>query len=132
MVEVEEAQVRVDKFTTSSLADRMTQEWIRSVRWKAILTLLRYEELGWGVGSLPMCRTSHNTLSQLFQALILNLQDALSWCHSAEFIGTRPILLDEIEQLTTSLAKHSRLLTSFVTRGTTPTRLREKERGGLP
>jgi hypothetical protein len=56
----------------------------------------------------------------------------VSWCHLVEFTGTRPILPDEIEHLTTSFAKHSGLLMSFGTRGTTPTGLGEKERGGLP
>jgi hypothetical protein len=61
-LEVEEALVHVEKFITPSLADRMIQEWIRLVHWKAVLTLLRYEELGWGVDYLSMCRTSHNAI----------------------------------------------------------------------
>jgi hypothetical protein len=51
-VEVKEALVHVEKFITSSLADRTIREWIRSVHWKAVLMLLRYEELGWGASVL--------------------------------------------------------------------------------
>jgi hypothetical protein len=47
-VEVEEALVHVDKFITPSLADQTIRDWIHSVHWKVVLTLLRYEELGWG------------------------------------------------------------------------------------
>jgi hypothetical protein len=61
-VEVEEALVHMDKFITPSLADRTIQKWIHSVHWKVVLTLLRFEELGWGVGSLPTCRTSHSAI----------------------------------------------------------------------
>jgi hypothetical protein len=64
-----EALVHVDKFITPSLADRMIQKWIHLVRWKVVLTLLRFEELGWGVGSLPTCRTSHSATPRC-QALI--------------------------------------------------------------
>jgi hypothetical protein len=62
-VEVEEALGYIDKFITSSLADWTIQKWICSVRWKAVLMLLRYEELGWGcwffayVRDLPQCHT---------------------------------------------------------------------------
>jgi hypothetical protein len=47
-VEVEEALLHVDKFSTPSLYVQMIREWIRSVRWKTVITLLRYEELRWG------------------------------------------------------------------------------------
>jgi hypothetical protein len=47
-VEVEEALVHMDKFITLSLADPMIRRWIRSVRYEAVLTLIRYENLGWG------------------------------------------------------------------------------------
>jgi hypothetical protein len=47
-VEVEEALLHVDKFSMPPLSDWMIQEWIRSVHWKTIITLKRYEELGWG------------------------------------------------------------------------------------
>jgi hypothetical protein len=62
-VEVEEALVHVEKFIMPSLADWTIQEWIHLVRWKAVLTLLRYEELGWrrrffaDVQDLPQCHT---------------------------------------------------------------------------
>jgi hypothetical protein len=62
-VEVKEALVHIDKFITPSLADRTIQKWIRSMLWKVVLTLLRYEELGWGrrffadVQDLPQCHT---------------------------------------------------------------------------
>jgi hypothetical protein len=48
-VEVEEALVHIDKFIMPSLANRTIRERIHSVRWKAVVTLLRYEELGWGL-----------------------------------------------------------------------------------
>jgi hypothetical protein len=62
-VEVEEALVHMDKFIMLSLADPMIQRWICSVRHDAILTLIRYENLGWGrqffhlVQDLPQCHT---------------------------------------------------------------------------
>jgi hypothetical protein len=46
-VEVEEALVHMDKFITLSLADPMIRWWIHSVRYDAVLTLIRYENLGW-------------------------------------------------------------------------------------
>jgi hypothetical protein len=61
LVEVKEALLHVDKFSTPPLSDRMIREWIHSVCWKIVIMLKRYEELGWGVGSLP-CRTSHNAI----------------------------------------------------------------------
>jgi hypothetical protein len=61
-VEVEEALVHVDKFITSSLADRTIREWIHSMRWKAVLMLLSMRSLVGGIGSLPTCRTSHNAI----------------------------------------------------------------------
>jgi hypothetical protein len=39
----------------------------------------------------------------LFQVPIQNLHDALTWCHSTEFTGTRAILPDKTEPLVTSL-----------------------------
>jgi hypothetical protein len=42
----------------------------------------------------------------LFQAPILNLQNTLTWCHSAEFTATRPILPDKTGHSATLLAKH--------------------------
>jgi hypothetical protein len=62
-VEVVEALVHMVKFITPTLADRTIREWIRSVCWKVVLMLLRYEELGWGrrffagVQDLPQCHT---------------------------------------------------------------------------
>jgi hypothetical protein len=62
-VEVEEGLVHVDKFITMSLADRTIRRWIRSVRYDAVHTLIRYENLGWGrqffnlVQDLPQCHT---------------------------------------------------------------------------
>jgi hypothetical protein len=62
-VEVEEALLHVDKFIMPSLSDRTIQEWIRSMCWKSVVMLLRYEELGWGrrffanVQDLPQCHT---------------------------------------------------------------------------
>jgi hypothetical protein len=62
-VEVEEALVHMDKFITPSLADPMTQRWIHSVCYDAVLTLLRYVNLGWGrrffhpMQDLPQCHT---------------------------------------------------------------------------
>jgi hypothetical protein len=47
-VEVEEALLHVNKFIMLSLSDRTIQEWIRSMHWKNVVMLLRYEELGWG------------------------------------------------------------------------------------
>jgi hypothetical protein len=46
LVEVEEAMLHVDKFITSSLSDRTIREWICLMRWKTVVMLLRYEELG--------------------------------------------------------------------------------------
>jgi hypothetical protein len=63
LLEVKEALLHIDKFSTSSLSDRMIRVWIRSVHWKTVITLKRYEELGWGrrffvdVQDLPQCRT---------------------------------------------------------------------------
>jgi hypothetical protein len=62
-VEVDEALVHVDKFIMPSLADLTIRWWIRSVRYDAILTLIRYENLGWWrwffhpVQDLPQCHT---------------------------------------------------------------------------
>jgi hypothetical protein len=62
-VEIKEALLHIDKFITSSLSDRMIQEWISSVHWKTVIMLLRYEELGWGrrffadMQDLPQCHT---------------------------------------------------------------------------
>jgi hypothetical protein len=62
-VEVEEALLHVDKFITPSLSDQTIQEWIHSMHWKTVVTLLRYEELDWGrwffadVQDLPQCYT---------------------------------------------------------------------------
>jgi hypothetical protein len=61
-VEVEEALLHVDMFSTSPLSDRTIREWIRSVHWKTVSTLKRYEELGWGhwffaAQDLPQCHT---------------------------------------------------------------------------
>jgi hypothetical protein len=47
-VEVEEALVLVDKFITPSLADPMIRRWIHLVHYDDVLTLIRYENLGWG------------------------------------------------------------------------------------
>jgi hypothetical protein len=47
-MEVEEAMLHVDKFSMLSLSDWMIREWIHSVRWKTVITLKRYEKLGWG------------------------------------------------------------------------------------
>jgi hypothetical protein len=52
-VEVEEALVHMDKFTTLSLTDPMIYRWISLVRYNAVLMLLRYENLGWGHQLLP-------------------------------------------------------------------------------
>jgi hypothetical protein len=63
-VEVEEDLVHVDKFITLSLADPMIRWWICSVRCDAVLTLIRYENLGWGrwffhpMQDPPQCHTS--------------------------------------------------------------------------
>jgi hypothetical protein len=60
-VEVEEALVHVDKFITSSLSDSAIRRWICSVCYDVVLTLRRYEELGWErqffhpVQDLPQC-----------------------------------------------------------------------------
>jgi hypothetical protein len=62
-VEVEEALVLVDKFITPSLADPMIRRWIHLVHYDDVLTLIRYENLGWGrrffadVQDLPQCHT---------------------------------------------------------------------------
>jgi hypothetical protein len=62
-VEVGEALVHVDKFITLSLTDRTIQQWICSVHYDAVLTLIRYENLSWGrqffhlVQDLPQCHT---------------------------------------------------------------------------
>jgi hypothetical protein len=61
-VEVEESLVHMDKFITLSLAVPTIRWWIRSVRYNAVLTLIRYENLGWGVSSFIQCRTSHNVI----------------------------------------------------------------------
>jgi hypothetical protein len=61
-VEVEEALVHIDKCITLSLADQTIQRWIHSVRYDVVHTLIRYENLGWGVSSLIRCRTSHNAI----------------------------------------------------------------------
>jgi hypothetical protein len=47
-VEVEEALVHVDKLIMSSLAGPTIRRWICSVRYNAVLMLIRYEILGWG------------------------------------------------------------------------------------
>jgi hypothetical protein len=47
-VEVEEAQLHVDKFSTPPLSDQTIREWIHSVHWKTVIMLKRYEKLGWG------------------------------------------------------------------------------------
>jgi hypothetical protein len=52
-LEVEEVLVHVDKFIMLSLADPMIQRWIRLVCYDVVLTLIRYENLGWG------CRFFH-------------------------------------------------------------------------
>jgi hypothetical protein len=62
-VEVEEALVHMDKFITLSLADPTIRWWIHSIHYDAILTLIRYEDLGLGrrffhpVQDLPQCYT---------------------------------------------------------------------------
>jgi hypothetical protein len=62
-VKVEGALIHVDKFITLSLANPMIQMWICSVRYDVVLTLIRYENLGWGrrffhpVQDLPRCHT---------------------------------------------------------------------------
>jgi hypothetical protein len=61
-VEVEEALLHIDKFSTPSLSDQTIREWIRSVHWKTVITLKRYEELGsvrrfFAVQDLPQCHT---------------------------------------------------------------------------
>jgi hypothetical protein len=61
-VEVKEALVHVDKFITLFRADLTIRRWIRSVCYDAIFTLIRYENLGWGIGSFIRCRTSHNAI----------------------------------------------------------------------
>jgi hypothetical protein len=61
-VEVEEALVHVDKFIKSSLADPTIQRWICSMRYDDVLTLIRYENIGWGISSFIRCRTSHNAI----------------------------------------------------------------------
>jgi hypothetical protein len=61
-VEVEESLVHMDKFITLSLAVPTIRWWIRSVRYNAVLMLIRYENLGWGIGSFIRCRTSHNVI----------------------------------------------------------------------
>jgi hypothetical protein len=48
LVEVKEALVHVDKFIMPSLADTVIRRWIHSMRYDGVLTLIRYEELGWG------------------------------------------------------------------------------------
>jgi hypothetical protein len=47
-VEVEEALVHVIKFITLSLVDPTIRRWIHSVRYDAVHTLIRYENLGCG------------------------------------------------------------------------------------
>jgi hypothetical protein len=47
-VEVEEALLHIIKYSMSPLSDRMIREWIRSVHWKNVIMLKRYEELDWG------------------------------------------------------------------------------------
>jgi hypothetical protein len=47
-VDVEEALLHVDKFSMPPLSNRMIREWIRSMHWKTVVMLKRYEELGWG------------------------------------------------------------------------------------
>jgi hypothetical protein len=64
LAEVEETLVHVDKFITPSLSDPMIRRWIRLVHYDAVLTLRRYEELGWGVGSFNRCKISHNACLQ--------------------------------------------------------------------
>jgi hypothetical protein len=61
-VKVEKAMVHVDTFMMLSLADPMIQWWIHSVLYDAVLTLIRYENLGWGIGSFIRCRTSHDAI----------------------------------------------------------------------
>jgi hypothetical protein len=61
-VDVEEALLHVDKFSMPPLSDRMIREWIRSMHWKTVVMLKRYEELGWGhrffaVKDLLQCHT---------------------------------------------------------------------------
>jgi hypothetical protein len=61
LVEVKKALVHMDKFITPSLADPMIRRWNHSVHYDVVLTLIRYEELGWGcqffhlVQDLPQC-----------------------------------------------------------------------------
>jgi hypothetical protein len=45
-VEVKEALIHMGKFITLSLADLTIRQWIRSVRFDAIHTLIRYENHG--------------------------------------------------------------------------------------
>jgi hypothetical protein len=63
-VEVDEAMVHVDKFITLSLADPTIRRWIHLVHYNAFLTLIRYENFGWGINSFIQCRTSHNAILQ--------------------------------------------------------------------
>jgi hypothetical protein len=63
-VEVKEALLHVDKFIMLSLADLTIQRWIHSMRYDAVLMLIRYENLGWGIGSFIWCMTSHNAILQ--------------------------------------------------------------------
>jgi hypothetical protein len=69
-VEVEEALVHMDKFITLSLADPTIRRWIHLVRYDVVLTLIRYENLGWGIDSFIRCRTSHNAILWGSHALI--------------------------------------------------------------
>jgi hypothetical protein len=46
LVEVEKALLHIDMFSTPPLSDRTIREWIHLVRWKIVIMLKRYEELG--------------------------------------------------------------------------------------
>jgi hypothetical protein len=45
---VEQAPEHLDKFMTPSITDTMIRNWICSVCGETMLTLTRYEALGWG------------------------------------------------------------------------------------
>jgi hypothetical protein len=86
-VEVEEALVHVDKFITLSLANPTIQRWIRSVRYDAVLMLIRYENLGWvcrffhPVQDLPQCHTSgcQDVTLTFYESKFCRSSSALGW-----------------------------------------------------
>jgi hypothetical protein len=63
LAEIEETLVHMGKFITPSLSDPMIRRWIRLVHYDAVLTLRRYEELGWGRFFQPV-QISHNACLQ--------------------------------------------------------------------